>query len=49
MSEVLRAYSYWALDGSEVTANKNDRNTGYVRCVRDLSPDEVKELENKKE
>lgn len=49
MSEVLRAYSYWALDGSEVTANKNDRNTGYVRCVRDLSPKEVKELENKKE
>lgn len=49
MSEVLRAYSYWALDGSEVTANKNDSDTGYVRCVRDLSPEEVKELENKKE
>lgn len=49
MSQVLRAYSYWALDGSEVTANKKDSDTGYVRCVRDLSPDEVKELENKNE
>lgn len=49
MSQVLRAHSYWALDGSEVTANENDSDTGYVRCVRDLSPDEVKELENKKE
>lgn len=49
MSQVLRAHSYWALDGSEVTANENDSDTGYVRCVRDLSPDEVKELENKNE
>ena len=49
MSEVLRAKSYWALDGNQVTANVNNSDTGYVRCVRDLSPDEVKELENKKE
>lgn len=49
MSQVLRAHSYWALDGSEVTANENNSDTGYVRCVRDLSPDEVKELENKNE
>lgn len=49
MSQVLRAHSYWALDGSEVTANENDSDTGYVRCVRDLKPDEVKELENKNE
>lgn len=49
MSQVLRAHSYWALDGSEVTANENDSDTGYVRCVRDLSPEEVKELEDKKE
>lgn len=49
MSEVLRGYKYWALDGSKVTANKNGSGSGYVRCVRDLSPDEVKELENKKE
>lgn len=49
MSEVLKAYSYWALNGNQVTANKNGSGTGYVRCVRDLSPDEVKELENKNE
>ena len=49
MSEVLKRYSYWALDGNQVTANEDDWYTGYVRCVRDLSPDEVKELENKKE
>ena len=49
MSQVLRAHSYWALDGSEVTANENDSDTGYVRCVRDLSLDEVKALENKNE
>lgn len=49
MSEVLRGRQYWALDGSKVTANKNGSGSGYVRCVRDLSPDEVKELENKNE
>lgn len=49
MSEVLKAYSYWALNGNQVTANKNGSGSGYVRCVRDLSPEEVKELENKKE
>lgn len=49
MSEVLKGYSYWALDGNQVTANEDNWYTGYVRCVRDLSPDEVKELENKKE
>lgn len=49
MSEVLKAYSYWALNGNQVTANKNGSGSGYVRCVRDLSPKEVKELENKKE
>ena len=49
MSEVLKAYSYWALNGNQVTANKNGSGSGYVRCVRDLSPEEVKELENKNE
>lgn len=49
MSQVLRAKSYWALDGNQVIANESDTDTGYVRCVRDLSPDEVKELENKNE
>ena len=49
MSEVLKAYSYWALNGNQVTANKNGSGSGYVRCVRDLSPKEVKDLENKNE
>ena len=46
---VLAGGSYWALDGNQVTANTNNNTEGYVRCVRDLSPEEVKELENKKE
>ena len=46
---VLAGGSYWALNGSQVEANPDNELTGYVRCVRDLSPDEVKELENKKE
>lgn len=46
---VLAGGSYWALDGNQVTANTNNNTKGYVRCVRDLSPKEVKELENKKE
>lgn len=49
MSEVLAGRSYWALNGKQVEANTDDYWTGYVRCVRDLSPEEVKELENKKE
>lgn len=46
---VLAGGSYWALNGKEVKTNNGNSSTGYVRCVRDLSPDEVKELENKKE
>lgn len=46
---VLAGGSYWALNGNQVEANKNNDESGFVRCVRDLSPDEVKELENKKE
>lgn len=46
---VLAGRSYWALNGNQVEANKNDNDRGFVRCVRDLSPEEVKELENKKE
>lgn len=46
---VLAGGSYWALNGKQVTANTNNYNKGYVRCVRDLSPAEVKELENKNE
>lgn len=46
---VLAGGSYWALNGKQVTANTNNYNTGYVRCVRDLSLEEVKALENKNE
>lgn len=46
---VLAGGSYWALNGNQVEANPDYAYRGYVRCVRDLSPDEVKELENKKE
>ena len=46
---VLAGGSYWALNGKEVKTNNGNSYTGYVRCVRDLSPEEVKELENKKE
>lgn len=46
---VLAGGSYWALNGKQVTANTNNYKKGYVRCVRDLSPAEVKELENKNE
>ena len=46
---VLAGGSYWALNGKQVKANKNDDEEGFVRCVRDLSPEEVKALENKKE
>lgn len=46
---VLAGRSYWALNGNQVEANKKDDERGYVRCVRDLSPEEVKKLENKKE
>lgn len=46
---VLAGGSYWALNGNQVEANKNNDDRGFVRCVRDLSPKEVKELENKNE
>ena len=46
---VLAGGSYWALNGKKVEANKNDDESGFVRCVRDLSPEEVKDLENKNE
>ena len=46
---VLAGGSYWALNGNQVEANPDNEYRGYVRCVRDLSPDEVKELENKNE
>ena len=49
VTEVLRGYSYWSLSGKQVTANSNGSDQGFVRCVRDLTPEEVTALENKKE
>lgn len=50
MSEVLKRKYYWTRNGQKTLANSNDNTSrGYIRCVRDLSPDEVKELENKNE
>lgn len=49
IDEVLSGGYYWALNGNQVKANPNKSTEGFVRCVRDLSPEEVKELENKKE
>lgn len=50
MSEVLKRQYYWTRNGQRTLANSNDNlSQGFIRCVRDLSPDEVKELENKNE
>lgn len=50
MSEVLKRKYYWTRNGKTTIANSNDNTSqGFIRCVRDLSPDEVKELENKNE
>lgn len=50
MSEVLKRQYYWTRNGKKTLANRQDGSSlGFIRCVRDLSPDEVKELENKKE
>lgn len=50
MSEVLKRQYYWTRNGKKTLANSQDGSSqGFIRCVRDLSPEEVKELENKKE
>lgn len=50
MSEVLKRQYYWTRNGQKTLANSQDRSSqGFIRCVRDLSPEEVKELENKNE
>ncbi len=50
MSEVLKRQYYWTRNGQKTLANSQDRSSqGFIRCVRDLSPDEVKKLENKNE
>lgn len=50
MSEVLKRQYYWTRNGKKTLANSQDGlSQGFIRCVRDLSPEEVKALENKKE
>ena len=48
ITEVLKGRYYWALNHQKIETRKENSYTG-ARCVRDLSPDEVKELENKNE
>ena len=48
ITEVLKGRYYWALNHKKIKTRDKNSGTG-ARCVRDLSPDEVKELENKKE
>lgn len=48
ISEVLGGRYYWTYDGSYAEAGNDNSDTGkYVRCVRDLTPEEVKELDSK--
>ena len=49
MVEVLGGQYYWALDGTTAyvsTGSGGSNNTGYVRCVRDLTLEEVEQLNN---
>lgn len=48
ITEVLKGRYYWALNHQKIETRTENSGTG-TRCVRDLSPDEVKKLENKKE
>lgn len=49
ISEVLAGRYYWTYDGGYATAGKeSSSNSGtFVRCVRDLTPEEVEELDAK--
>ncbi len=49
ITEVLRGKTYWALNGTQVETKSTNSGTGYVRCVRDLSPEEVTKLEQSKQ
>ena len=47
MEPVLFAYGYYALNGTAVLTNYGGGSSEYtVRCVRDLTPEEVKALNN---
>lgn len=49
MDRVLKEYYYWTANGGKsdkVPGSTVDNRPGAVRCIRDLSPAEVQELEN---
>lgn len=49
MNRVLKGYYYWTANGGKsdkVPGSTVDNRPGAVRCIRDLSPAEVQELEN---
>lgn len=49
MDRVLKGYYYWTANGGKsdlVPGSEIDNRPGAVRCIRDLSPAEVQELEN---
>lgn len=49
MDRVLKGYYYWTANGgksNKVPGSNINNYTGAVRCIRDLSPAEVQELEN---
>jgi len=44
MREVLTGSTYWALNGEDIETGYSTTYSGYVRCVRDLSAEEVDRL-----
>ena len=44
MRNVLTGETYWALNGEDIETGFDTTYTGYVRCVRDLSAEEVEAL-----
>lgn len=49
MDRVLKGYYYWTANGgksNKVPGSNINNSPGAVRCIRDLSPAEVQELEN---
>ena len=48
LTPVLTGKYYWSLSGDPIEANSNSTNTtkSYLRCVRDLTAEEIKKLNN---
>lgn len=45
--QVLKGAYYWTLDGNQSDYNTNKQYDGtYVRCVHDLTLDEIEDIEN---